>query len=101
MHLFVMRFQIPNTKVSEFNLALDRLVKWPLFVLRGIGIPENHKEFQLVRRWDTKVLLKKDFESAEYENLMGAIKVLGEIKESHLYEAVENKQFLEEYGTTF
>ena len=100
MHLFVMRFQIPNTKVPEFNLALGRLVKWPVFVLHEIGVSENYREFQLVRRWENKVLLKKDLKSAEYENLMGAIKVLGEIKESHLYEADENKQFLQEYGAT-
>ena len=41
--------------------------------------------FELVRKWEGKALMEKDLNSSEYENLMGAIKVLGEINESNIY----------------
>jgi hypothetical protein len=96
MHLIVMRFQIPNAKIHEFNLALDRLVKWPVYALHGEEMNLNHKSFELVRNWENKTLMKNDLNSAEYKILMGAIKVLGEIKESHIYNTLENKNLLQE-----
>ncbi len=96
MHLFVMKFQIPNTKIYEFNLALGRLVKWPVYVLHDNEVATNYKDFKLIRSWENKSLMKKDFDSAEYQNLMGAIKVLGEIKASHVYDTIENTSLLQE-----
>ncbi len=96
MHLFVMKFQIPNTKIYEFNLALGRLVKWPVYVLHDNEGTTNYKDFKLIRSWENKALMKKDFDSAEYQNLMGAIKVLGEIKTSHVYDTIEDTSLLQE-----
>jgi len=76
----------------EFNLSLDRLVKWPVYVLHGDGQAQGHKLFELLRNWETEDAMKKDLASAQYANLMGAIKVLGEIIESHLYKTTENSE---------
>lgn len=94
MYLFVMRFQIPNAKMYEFKLSLDRLIKWPVYVLHSDGEDQEYKLFEILREWETKDAMNKDLDSFEYENLMGAIKVLGEIKESHIYETVENNELL-------
>ena len=97
MYLFVLRFQIPNTKMYEFNLALNRLVKWPVYMLHSDEVNTGCKLFEMLRDWENEAAMKKDFSSPEYGNLMGAIKVLGEIKESHIYNAVENKDLLLEH----
>ncbi len=85
MYMIVLRFQIPNSKLHEFNLALERLVKWPVYVLYTDHENTGSKVFELVRKWEGKALMEKDLTSPEYENLMGAIKVLGEINESNIY----------------
>ena len=96
MYLFVLRFQIPNTKMHEFNLALNRLVKWPVYILYSDEAHTGYKLFEMLREWENEDVMKKDLSSAEYGNLMGAIKVLGKIKESHIYNAIENKDILQE-----
>jgi hypothetical protein len=78
----------------EFKLSLDRLIKWPVYVLHSDGEDQEYKLFEILREWETKDAMNKDLDSFEYENLMGAIKVLGEIKESHIYETVENNELL-------
>ncbi len=85
MYMIVLRFQIPSSKLQEFNLALERLVKWPVYVLYTDHRNLGYKVFELVRKWENKALMDKDLNSPEYENLMGAIKVLGEINESNIY----------------
>lgn len=96
MYLFVLRFQIANTKLYEFNLAIGRLVKWPVYVLHNNDVSPTFKTFEMVRNWDTEALMKKDLKSAEYENLVGAIKVLGEIKESNIYNTIHKADLLQE-----
>ncbi len=85
MYMILLRFQIPNAKLHEFNLALERLVKWPVYTLYTDSGKIGYKVFELVRKWEGKALMEKDLNSSEYENLMGAIKVLGEINESNIY----------------
>ena len=85
MYMLVLRFQIPNSKLHEFNLALERLVKWPVYTLYTDHRNMGHKIFELLRKWESKAFMEKELNSPEYENLMGAIKVLGEIKESNIY----------------
>ncbi|NND16392.1 MAG: hypothetical protein HKN89_08715, partial [Eudoraea sp.] len=82
------------SKMYEFNLSLDRLVKWPVYVLHSDGKHQGYKLFELLREWETKEAMDKELNSSDYENLMGTIKVLGEIKESHLYETVEHNELL-------
>lgn len=89
-----MRFQVPNAKMYEFKLSIDRLVKWPVYVLHNDTDHQGHNLFEITRDWETKEAMKKDLNSTEYENLKGAIKVLGEIKELHIYETVENNELL-------
>ncbi len=85
MYMIVLRFQIPNSKLHEFNLAMERLIKWPVYILYADQGNIGYKVFELVRKWEGKALMEKDLNSPEYENLMGAIKVLGEINESNIY----------------
>jgi hypothetical protein len=91
MYMLVLRFQIPNSKLHEFNLALERLVKWPVYTLYNNHRNISHKVFELLRKWESKALMEKDLNSPEYENLMGAIKVLGEINESNIYKTKKVK----------
>ncbi len=85
MYMIVLRFQIPNSKLHEFNLAHRRLVRWPVYTLFNTETNTNHQVFEVLRKWENEVVMNKDLNSAEYHNLMGAIKVLGEIKESNIY----------------
>lgn len=85
MYMIVLKFQIPNSKLHEFNLALERLVKWPVYVLYNDYGKTGFKVFEMIRKWNNNELMKMDLNSPEYENLMGAIKVLGEIIESNIY----------------
>ena len=87
MYMIVLRFQIPSSKLQEFNIALERLVKWPVYVLYNDHGNTGYKVFELVRKWKDESLMEKDVNSPEYENLMGAIKVLGKINESNIYHA--------------
>ena len=80
-----MKVQIPSPKLQEFNIALERLVKWPVYVLYNDHRNTGYKVFELVRKWKDESLMEKDVKSPEYENLMGAIKVLGKINESNIY----------------
>ena len=92
MYCILLRFQIPNSKLQEFNVALNRLVKWPIYALYNDSINEDHKVFEFIRHYQNKALLDKDLESAEYQNLMGLIRVLGKFNESHLYNTTENTE---------
>ncbi len=77
-------------------MALRRLVKWPVYVLHGDTENTDYKVFELVRTLENEALMRKELKSAEYENLMGAVKVLGKMKESHLYDTIENTNLLQE-----
>jgi hypothetical protein len=96
MYLLVMRFEIPSSKLYEFDLTLGRLVKWPIYALHGSGSPSDRKIFELVRSWGNETLMNRELDSPEYRNLTGAIKVLGEILESKIYNSLQQTNLLQE-----
>ncbi len=92
MHFMLLRFNIPKSKVLEFDLALERLIKLPIYIQKFPSETSGSEAtFEMVKKWDTEVLMKKDIEGAPFKNLFGAVKVLGEIQEFSIYEANEKK----------
>ncbi len=94
MYLFFLRFQIPKNKLYEFNLALGRLVKWPVYTLHTAVNNEAGKTFEFIRNWDNREEMQKDLESQIFTNLMGVVKVLGHIQQSHIYNVAEEEDLL-------
>ncbi|MBT8291778.1 MAG: hypothetical protein KJN70_00770, partial [Eudoraea sp.] len=94
MYLLLLRFEIPKKKLYEFNLALGRLVKWPVYTLHTTESNEKGKIFEFIRNWDSKEEMQKDLESQIFTNLMGVVKVLGHIHQSHIYNVAEDKDLL-------
>jgi hypothetical protein len=50
--------------------------------------------FEFIRNWDNREEMKKDLESQIFTNLMGVIKVLGHIQQSHIYNVTEEEDLL-------
>jgi hypothetical protein len=96
MYLLVLRFKIPNPKLYEFDLTLDRLVKLPVYTMHRTESQAESKIFELVRHWENRSLMKRDLDSPEYLNLIGVIGILGEILESNIYNSVEHTDLLNE-----
>lgn len=96
MYLLVMQFEVPNNKLYEFNLALGRLVKWPVYVLHSTESNAEKRKFELMREWDNEADMREELKSAAYENLTGMIKVLGQITLSKIYHVPEQTDLLVE-----
>ncbi|MFC2147824.1 hypothetical protein ACFLR9_04580 [Bacteroidota bacterium] len=94
MYLLFLRFKIPKSKLYEFNLALGRLVKWPVYALHSKVNNDDGKTFEFIRNWDNREEMKKDLESQIFTNLMGVVKVLGHIQQSHIYNVTEEEDLL-------
>jgi hypothetical protein len=94
MYLLFLRFKIPKSKLYEFNLALGRLVKWPVYTLHTTVNNSDGNIFEFIRNWDNREEMKKDLESQIFTNLMGVIKVLGHIQQSHIYNVTEEEDLL-------
>lgn len=94
MYLLIILFEIPNNKLHEFNLALERLVKWPVYMLHNSESKSDNNTFEMVRQWKNEESMNKDLSSHMYQNLMGAVKVLGRIDSSHLYSTNERTDLL-------
>lgn len=97
MYLLYIRFQIPNSKLYEFNLAIKRLIKWPVYAEQISDSESNWKSFEIFRNYSTKEVMEKELNGAVYENLMGLVKVLGSLKESKLYEIKTKKDLINEF----
>jgi len=97
MYLLIILFEIPNNKLHEFNLALERLIKWPVYMLHNSETKSAKNTFEMARTWKNEESMKRDLSSHMYQNLMGAIKVLGNIDSSHLYSVKERTDLLLEY----
>ena len=95
MYLLLLRFEIPKNKLYEFDLAMGRLVKWPVYTLHTRQSNGNGKIFEFVRNWDSKEEMKVDLKSQIFTNLMGVIKVLGHILESNIYNVAAEENILE------
>jgi hypothetical protein len=88
MHLLILRFSVPKSKLHEFDLAVDRLVKWPVFRLRStMGDP--YEVFEFMRSWTGEEEMNIDLNSSAFRNLVGAIKVLGNVEQSCIYRIEE------------
>lgn len=92
MNILLLRFAIPKSKLYEFDLALDRLVKWPVFKLHGSG-DSNNEIFQFIRDWKSKEDMQTDLESRAFNNLIGVIRVLGQVDQSCIYSVDGQKEF--------
>ncbi len=95
MYLLLVHFEIPNNKIHEFDLAFQRLVKWPLYALYEMEVNADCRTFELTRQWDKKEEMQRDLESREFTNMIGMVKVLGNILQSYIYD-VSNKADLKE-----
>ncbi len=89
MYFLTLSFEIPNAKLHEFNLATNHLINWPIYSLHNTLRKELKKEFLVFRKWADENEMTKDTKSHLYENLIGAIKVLGKINSYQLYTAEE------------
>ena len=95
MYLLLLRFEIPKNKLYEFNLALGRFVKWPVYTLHTTENNGDGKIFEFIRNWDSKKDMQTDLDSQVFTNLMGVVKVLGHILESNIYNVAEEENLLE------
>lgn len=86
MYMLLLQFEIHKDKLYEFDIAMGRLVKWPMFTLYGSPIESPTKSFEFVKQWSNKTDMQQDLDSPIYENLIGAVKVLGNLNEAVIYE---------------
>ncbi|MGB5693506.1 MAG: hypothetical protein WBM43_12945 [Flavobacteriaceae bacterium] len=94
-HFLLMRFEIPNNKIQEFDLAFKRLVKWPVYTLYATGENTESKTFELVRNWDSKEEMKMELDSRDFTNMIGMIKVLGDVLQSYIYDVSNRADLME------
>ena len=94
-YFMLMRFEIPNNKIQEFDLAFKRLVKWPVYTLYTTGGNAESKTFELVRNWDSKESMKKELDSRDFTNMIGMVKVLGNVLQSYIYDVANKADLLE------
>lgn len=97
MHLLLLRFSVPKTKLYEFDLALERLVKWPVFRLQAPRVDTDQETFEFIRSWESSEDMQADLSSHTFNNLIGVIKVLGKVKQSNIYKVDEQTDFSLEY----
>jgi hypothetical protein len=86
-----MRFSIPLPKLYEFTLTMERLVKWPVYILHSPSQGKDAKKFELIRSWTNESAMEKDLASSEYRNLTGVIEILGSAIESNIYSVIKRK----------
>ncbi len=94
-YFLLMRFEIPNNKIQEFDLAFKRLVKWPVYTLYATSESSESKTFELVRNWDSKEEMKKELDSRDFTNMIGMVKVLGNVLQSYIYDVSNKADLLE------
>lgn len=77
MYALIIHFEIPDSKIHEFDVFSKQLKGWPVYG-QYYGISGNPlKRFVLIKNWSSKLEMNSDLKSPVYENLMGAINVLG------------------------
>lgn len=84
--MLLLQFEIHKDKLHEFDIAVGRLVKWPMLTLYASPHESSSKSFEFIRQWATKKEMQQDLDSPMYENLIGAVKVLGNLKDMTIYE---------------
>jgi hypothetical protein len=98
MYMLFLRFDIPKDKLYEFDLAIGRLVKWPVYSLYSSRPDDSKKSFEFIKEWTDKVDMQKDLDSPIFTNLMGAIKVLGFLNQFRVYETRQNQDIPGNYS---
>ena len=91
MYFLTLSFEIPNAKLHEFNLATNHLINWPIYSLHNTVGKELKKDLLVLRKWADENEMNSDTKSHMYENLIGAIKVLGKINSYEVYTGEEKK----------
>jgi len=89
MHLLLLRFTVPKSKLYEFDLALKRLVKWPVLKVHAHTGDANFETFEFIRTWNNQEEMQVDLSSPAFNNLVGAVKVLGQVEQSCIYRVEE------------
>ena len=95
MYFLVMRFEIPNQKLQEFDIAFKRLVKWPVYSLYTTEEKANHRTFELLRSWESEQVMKEEINSQDFTNMIGMVKVLGSIIHSKVYDVASEENLFE------
>jgi hypothetical protein len=84
--MMLLQFEIHKDKLYEFDIAVGRLVKWPMLTLYDSRLESSSKPFEFIRQWTTQKEMQQDLASPMYQNLIGAVKVLGNLKDIAIYE---------------
>ena len=92
MYALIIRFEIPDTKIHEFNVFTSKLKEWPLYGQYHGGSSNAFKEFVVIKNWSSRLELKSDLNGRIYENLLAAINVLGRNVSQDLLETLETSQ---------
>lgn len=87
MYILLLKFEIPTNKLYEFDLAIGRLVKWPVYSLYASSKELNKKSFEFSKDWTNEEDLKNDLKGQIFLNLLGLVKVLGSIQHYEIYKA--------------
>ena len=95
MYFLLMKFEIPNNKIQEFDIAFKKLVKWPVYTLYKTTDTADNKVFELIHDWDKKEEMLVELESRDFTNLLGMVKVLGKILQSKVYHVSGQEDLLE------
>lgn len=95
MYFLLMRFEIPLSKIQEFDIAFKRLVKWPVYTLYKARANADSQTFELIRNWNSKDIMQNELESQEFINMMGMVKVLGNVLQSDIYDVTSQENLLE------
>ena len=91
MYLLLLRFEIPSKKISEFDLAFRQIIKWPLYTLYSAGEQAQTRTFELMREWGSKNEMQQELDSPEFVNMIGMVRVLGDVVQSRLYSVSDEK----------
>jgi hypothetical protein len=90
-----MRFEIPTNKIQEFDIAFSRLVKWPVYTLYTTKDQNDHKTFELLLYWDSEEEMKKELNSRDFTNMIGMVRVLGNVLQSQVFDISKQADLME------
>lgn len=95
MYFLLMRFEIPNNKLQEFDIAFKRLIKWPVYTLYTSEEKANYRTFELVRSWESDKEMREEIRSRDFVNMIGMVKVLGRVIQSQVYDVSKEENLFE------
>ena len=86
MYALIIHFEILDSKIHEFDVFSRRLREWPVYAQHHSIPSTSLKQFVLIKNWTSEQEMKSDLNSSIYDNLLGAINVLGNKLSSELLE---------------